>query len=77
MVCIGGVLNTAMLAVGEFRRLALIDLAGAAVTILALVVIVSQFSYPYTIVAGILGQAMQMALSGILLRRRLSSPLAG
>ncbi len=78
--CVSGsscvVLNTAMLAVGEFRRLALIDLAGAVVTVVALTAVVMLVSYPYTIVAGILGQAMQVALMALLLRHRLKSPLA-
>ena len=68
------VLNTAVLAVGEFRRLALIDLAGAVVTVAALLVVVTSFSYPYAIAATILGQAMQLALMAMLMHRRLHSP---
>ena len=64
-------LNTGMLAVGEFRRLALIDLAGAVVTIAALILIVPLFSYPYAIVATIVGQAMQLVLMVLVLRHRL------
>ncbi len=64
-------LNTGMLALGEFRRLALIDLAGAVVTVAGLGVIVPLFSYPYAILATILGQAMQAALMAMLLHRRL------
>ena len=64
-------LNTGMLALGEFRRLALIDLAGAVVTVAGLGVIVPLFSYPYAILATILGQAMQAALMATLLHRRL------
>ena len=63
--------NTAMLAVGEFRRLALVDLAGAVITVAALLVIVPLFSYPWAIVATILGQAMQLLLMGLVLRHQL------
>ena len=72
-VCV--VLNTAVLAVGEFRRLALIDLAGAVVTIAALVVVSALFAYPYVIVATLLGQAAQLALMARVMHRRLH-PLA-
>ena len=58
-VCVA--LNTGMLAVGEFRRLALIDLAGAIVTVAALSVTVATFSYPYAILATMLGQAASRA----------------
>ena len=64
-------LNTGMLAVGEFRRLALVDLAGAMVTILTLVVVVWLFTYPYAIAATMLGQVTQMALMAMLLHGRL------
>ncbi len=70
----GVVLNTASLAVGEFRRLALIDLAGAVVTVAALGVVVTSFSYPYAVVATILGQATQIALMAMLMQRRLRTP---
>lgn len=70
-------LNTGMLAIGEFRRLALVDLAGAVVTVAALGVLVPLFSYPYAIVATILGQAMQLALMAMLLHRRLRTPALG
>jgi O-antigen/teichoic acid export membrane protein len=69
--CFCVALNTAMLAVGEFRRLALIDLAGAVVTVAALGVVIPLFSYPYAIAATILGQAMQLALMGLVVRHRL------
>ena len=68
-VCVA--LNTGMLAVGEFRRLALIDLAGAVVTVAALGVVIPLFSYPYAILATILGQATQAAFMATLLHRRL------
>ena len=71
------VLNTAVLAVGEFRRLALIDLAGAVVTVAALLVVVAEFSYPYAIAATILGQAMQLALMAMVMQRRLRLPAIG
>jgi O-antigen/teichoic acid export membrane protein len=65
-----------MLAVGEFRRLALIDLAGAVVTVAALGVVIPLFSYPYAIAATILGQAMQLALMGLVVRHRLRPQVA-
>jgi O-antigen/teichoic acid export membrane protein len=64
-------LNTATLALGEFRRLALIDLAGALVTVPALGIVVTLCSYPWAIVATVLGQAAQLALMALLVRRRL------
>ena len=68
-VCV--VLNTAVLAVGEFRRLALIDLAGAVVTIAALVVVSALFPYFYVIVATLLGQTAQLLLMARVMHRRL------
>ena len=69
--CLCGTLNTALLAVGEFRRLALIDMAGAIATVSAIMLVVSTFSYPYTIAATLFGQAMQMVLMALLLSYRL------
>lgn len=69
-------LNTAMLAVGEFKRLALIDLAGAVVTVAALGVVITVFSYPLAVAATILGQAMQLVLMALLLRYRLRRRVA-
>ena len=68
------VANTAMLAIGEFRRLALVDLAGAVTTIGGLLLISSQFSYPYSIVATIAGQLMQLALMAWVLNVRIRPP---
>ena len=68
-VCV--VLNTAVLAVGEFRRLALIDLVGAVVTIAALVVVSALFAYPYVIMATLLGQVAQLSLMAWVMYRRL------
>ena len=72
-VCV--VLNTAVLAVGEFRRLALIDLAGAVVTIVALIAVSALAPYTYVIVATLLGQAAQLALMAGVMHRQLR-PLA-
>jgi O-antigen/teichoic acid export membrane protein len=57
-------LNTAMLATGEFRRLALIDLAGALMTILAVAVVVSRFDYPASVIATLIGQSTLIVLMG-------------
>ena len=69
-------LNTAMLSLGEFRRLALLDLAGAAATILAIGVVLSQFDYPYAVVATMAGQSTQIVLMALVLHRRLRQPEA-
>jgi len=65
-------LNTAMLAMGEFRRLALLDLAGALMTILAVAIVLSRFDYPWAVVATMVGQVTQIALMILVLLRRLS-----
>ena len=69
--CLCGTLNTALLAVGEFRRLALIDMAGAIATVGAIMLVVTSFTYPYTIAATLFGQAMQMVMMAMLLSYRL------
>ncbi len=69
-------LNTAMLSVGEFRRLALLDLAGALATIIGIVAVLSRFDYPYAVVATMLGQTTQIVLMAMVLQRRLRQPLA-
>ncbi len=63
-------LNTAMLAMGEYRRLALLDLAGALVTIGAVAAVLSRFDYPWVVVATMLGQATQIILMSAALRRQ-------
>ncbi len=40
-------LNVAMLALGEFKRLALLDLAGAVVTAVAIFGLLARFDYPF------------------------------
>jgi O-antigen/teichoic acid export membrane protein len=69
-------LNTAMLSLGEFRRLALLDLAGAVMTIVAVAVIITRFAYPWVIVATMIGQTTQIVLMAMVLLERLWQPLA-
>lgn len=66
-------LNTAMLVLGEFRRLALIDLAGAAACIGSILLLLNRFDYPASILATMAGQATQIVLMAGLLTRRLSA----
>jgi O-antigen/teichoic acid export membrane protein len=68
-------LNTAMLSLGEFRRLALLDLAGALMTIVAVFVVLSRFDYPWVVVATMIGQTTQIVLMGLVLLERLWQPL--
>jgi O-antigen/teichoic acid export membrane protein len=68
-------LNTAMLSLGEFRRLALLDLAGALVTIVAVFVMLSHFDYPWVVVATMIGQTTQIVLMSVVLVERLWQPL--
>jgi O-antigen/teichoic acid export membrane protein len=68
-------LNTAMLSLGEYRRLALLDLAGALMTIVAVYVVLSRFDYPWVVVATMIGQTTQIVLMGIVLLERLWQPL--
>ena len=65
------VLNTAMLALGEFRRLALLDLVAAVLVVVALLLLLPRGS-PYAIVATLVGQAAQIVMMAALLRRRLA-----
>ena len=65
------VLNTAMLALGEFRRLALLDLVAAVLVVAALLLLLPRGS-PYAIVATLVGQAAQIVMMAALLRRRLA-----
>lgn len=69
-------LNVAMLALGEFRRLAVLDLAGALVTIVAIVGMIGRFAYPFAVVATMMGQTTQIVLMALALQRRLRQPLA-
>lgn len=71
---IAAVLNTGMLSIGEFRRLALLDMAGALVVIVATAVVLARFSYGAAVVATLLGQATQIALMAGVLRQRLRVP---
>lgn len=68
-------LNNAVLVVGEYKRLALLDLAGALATIVAIFAILGRFDYPYSIVATLTGQTTQIVLMALVLQRRLRQPL--
>jgi O-antigen/teichoic acid export membrane protein len=70
-------LNISLLALGEFRRLALLDLAGAAVCVAGLSML-AIFAPPFAIVATLAGQATQIVLMVAVLISRLRSatPLA-
>ena len=63
-------LNTAMLSLGEFRRLAVLDLVAAVVVVVALATLLPRGS-PWAIGATLLGQAAQIVLMAALLRRQL------
>jgi O-antigen/teichoic acid export membrane protein len=70
-------LNIAMLALGEFRRLALLDLVSAGFS-LACLTLLGRFDYPFAIVATMVGQVSQIVLMGYVLSTRLrsSAPIA-
>ena len=69
-------LNTAMLVLGDFRWLALLDLASAVVCVLAIVGLLGRFDYPMAVVAIMLGQVTQIILMTIVVTHRLRRPLA-
>lgn len=71
---IGTVLNTAMLALGLFRELAILDLIAACVVI-GSVIVALNFSYGMAIVATLMGQATQISLMAIEMRKRLRRKL--
>jgi hypothetical protein len=60
-------LNAAMLSLSQFRLLALIDLAGAAVCSASLVGLLSRFGYETSVIGTMVGQASQIVLMGIAL----------
>lgn len=64
-------LNVALLALGEFKRLALLDLAGAVVTSVAIYGLLARFDYPLAVVATLLGQTTQIVLMALVLQHRL------
>jgi O-antigen/teichoic acid export membrane protein len=69
-------LNNAVLALGEYRRLALLDLGGALATILAIGVVLARLDYPFAIVATLVGQTTQILLMVRVLQQRLGQSLA-
>ncbi len=69
-------LNVGLLAVGEFKPLALLDLAGAVVTSLAIFGLLARFDYTSAVLATMMGQTTQIVLMAIVLQRRLRQPLA-
>lgn len=68
--------NTAMLALGEYRRLAVIDLCGALATMAGIVVVVLRLDYPFAVAATVLGQSTQIVLMAARVRQRLQGSLA-
>jgi O-antigen/teichoic acid export membrane protein len=74
---VGLALNIGLLALSEFRRLALVDLAGAAVCASSLLLL-GHLDYPFAIVATMAGQVTQIALMVAVLTSRLrsSAPIA-
>jgi O-antigen/teichoic acid export membrane protein len=73
---IAAALNVGLLAVGEFKPLALVDLAGAMVTSLAIFGLLARFDYTSAVLATMLGQTTQIVLMAVVLQRRLRQPLA-
>ena len=69
-------LNVGMLVLGEFKRLALLDLAGAVVTTTAIFGLLSRFDYPFAVLATTIGQTTQIVLMALVLQHRLRRPLA-
>jgi O-antigen/teichoic acid export membrane protein len=67
-------LNMAILVMGEFKHLALIDMVGAIVTTGAIFGLMGHFNYTYAVVATMMGQTMQIALMAGLLQNRLRRP---
>jgi O-antigen/teichoic acid export membrane protein len=68
------VLNTAMLALGLFRALAVLDLIAACVVI-GSVIVALQFSYSMVILATLAGQMTQATLMFVEMRKRLRVPM--
>ncbi len=69
-------LNVAMLALGEFKRLAMLDLAGALVTSVAIFGLLQRFDYPFAVLATLMGQTTQIVIMALVLQHRLRRPLA-
>jgi O-antigen/teichoic acid export membrane protein len=58
-------LNTAMLSLTQFRRLALIDLVGAVACITSLLLLLARFSYESSVIGTMIGQATQIVLMAL------------
>jgi hypothetical protein len=69
-------LNTAMLVLGQFRRLALMDLASAVVCSGSILLLLSRFDYSTGIIGIMIGQATQIAFMAAALSPRFSSNTA-
>ena len=67
-------LNVALLALGEFKRLAMLDLAGAVVTCVAIFGLLDRFDYPFAVLATMMGQTTQIVLMALVLQHRLRQP---
>jgi O-antigen/teichoic acid export membrane protein len=70
---VASALNFGLLALGEFRRLALLDLTGAVVCAVSLLLF-RGLDYPFAIVATMAGQTTQIVLMVAVLTARLRSP---
>jgi O-antigen/teichoic acid export membrane protein len=66
-------LNTAMLVLGQFRLLALIDLAGAVICSASILLLLAHFDYTTSILGTMAGQATQIVLMAIVLGLRFRS----
>ncbi len=69
-------LNVGLLVVGEFKALALVDLAGAVMTSASIFALLANFDYSSAVLATITGQTTQIILMALVLHRRLRQPLA-
>jgi O-antigen/teichoic acid export membrane protein len=67
--------NTAMLVLGDFRRLAVIDLVGAVSCSVSIIFLLNRFDYTTSIVGTMAGQSIQIVLMLIMLCRRFGSDL--
>jgi O-antigen/teichoic acid export membrane protein len=65
--------NTAMLVLGDFRRLAVIDLVGAAISAGSILLLLSHFDYTTSIIGTMTGQATQIVLMAVVLCARFGS----
>lgn len=67
-------LNCAMLVLGEFKHLALIDLVGGVVCAGASMILLSHYDYTTSVIGTMAGQATQIALMAVAVGLRLRAP---